>query len=1104
MECPKCHSVVDDNQTVCPKCHKVLLLECPNCHTLGESSVCAKCGYSILVKCAKCSRIVPTTAEVCPKCKFPTATSLAYQECETDEFTSIALKFSALRAIRRLLKSQELYSKFFFKLKNLLLAQIKGTDCKFIIFGDVFVVNMSKELSFATSSAKAVRLALRIVNVFSELNLKVIEELGTPLNLSITLLKKSSEDLQKFESHENNVKLLTTKKNTKKYLKGMQIVLDQYVCDEINKEYKTDSLYSIEENGQTLMFYEVLLDSYVIPPSNTETESAPAVSRHEIKKVSKTDEQDIYSFKVFDIEAKCKFERVSTSSLLERMLLLDFEKKDKIISIRSDDDIQIGTAHLRNFFEDRDFRVLYVPCSEQMNYRPWGFFESLFKSYWKFAFHNEFNDLSKIPEDLYKRFKELFDLVYSKPVKAMTPEDARFAYMEYWGKFLRALDRTVIIADGFERLDDTTLQTLELYFDKFKNVKPVFVFTTSKEVSVHSKLKNLLRTDCYTEFTLHKTTTDSCLATFKSDATDFIQSFYFEKIKENFDGSLLYFENAVKYLEETGVLLDFDSKLIVKNKKSVILPSDLKGLYKARIKLFNKNPNVSLILAYLAILGGRVDEKTLVALGIKEVEAGEKTLVAAGLVNNQDGVLYLDNSKLVSAVIDSGLKKEASDFLCKTILSKLGKGLDSTTAFNVMGRLAFYKEEYLTLWKNSVFAMKTGDYDAYLKNCLGFLSIVEHISADIPSDVIEENKKDVYQNILMSLYSYSPSKIYFIENVLLMDAINEGDDEKIVKLSNLMLQGALISSNYSDALGLLHNILSRMQNPTLLVDGAVNTKFLLLSLVNIEILYNIGDFRACADLADEILDVLSPEVLDKVKPASFSVNLFVSHILETLRLSAFAKLYLQDSDLDEFLTKITESLSTDLPEKDCVFAIRDFLCGKVYATGNIEASSAFSKVVFLILQELSVLKDDYKRFAQNVYQAKLLATDIHARELELFCDLLIAYAYSKIGVTQKAEAIYSDVLKTAETSAMLTILCVAKYLIAKLKVSQSKPEEALLLVNDALALLQKHNNSSVVLYVLFEKLYIDIAKAQTLASVDTDSEERKLTPYKESLARILD
>ena len=83
----------------------------------------------------------------------------------------------------------------------------------------------------------------------------------------------------------------------------------------------------------------------------------------------------------------------------------------------------------------------------------------------------------------------------------------------------------------------------------------------------------------------------------------------------------------------------------------------------------------------------------------------------------------------------------------------------------------------------------------------------------------------------MYLYSYSPEKIYFIENILLMDAINTNDTDKIVKLSNLMLQGALISSNYTDALGLLHNILTRMTEPTLITNGAVNTKFLLLSLL---------------------------------------------------------------------------------------------------------------------------------------------------------------------------------------------------------------------------------------------------------------------------------
>ena len=99
MECPKCHTKVKDDATVCPRCHKVLALKCPNCGSIGESPVCEKCGYTILVKCSKCSKTYPVDKEICPKCKFPLKTSLAYQECESDEFASVVIKFGSLKKI---------------------------------------------------------------------------------------------------------------------------------------------------------------------------------------------------------------------------------------------------------------------------------------------------------------------------------------------------------------------------------------------------------------------------------------------------------------------------------------------------------------------------------------------------------------------------------------------------------------------------------------------------------------------------------------------------------------------------------------------------------------------------------------------------------------------------------------------------------------------------------------------------------------------------------------------------------------------------------------------------------------------------------------------
>jgi hypothetical protein len=166
-------------------------------------------------------------------------------------------------------------------------------------------------------------------------------------------------------------------------------------------------------------------------------------------------------------------------------------------------------------------------------------------------------------------------------------------------------------------------------------------------------------------------------------------------------------------------------------------------------------------------------------------------------VSVRDNIVYVEHFLLFNQVLKSSIKDDVNNFLAKNILAQIGKGLDDTVKVLVLGALEAYKEEYLNLWKLSQLAIKMGDFDAYLKNCLGFLSLVGLIGANISKEDIEDNKREVFNNILLSLYSYSPSKIYHIENLLLIDAINEGDDEKIVKLSNLMLQGALVSSNYT-------------------------------------------------------------------------------------------------------------------------------------------------------------------------------------------------------------------------------------------------------------------------------------------------------------------
>lgn len=1081
MECPKCHRIIPDNATVCPHCHKVLSLVCPNCHSVSKNSICEKCGYIILEKCAKCGKLVPTNNEKC-KCGLDVKTSIANNECETDEFASVCITFTALKAIRSLLSSQELYSKFLIKLNNLMQSQLNGIDGLIVRYNNSYVINFNKELSFASSVNKAVRLSLKVLNAFSGLNSRLQEELGSPLKISILIQQKRAEDLLTNKLLENNVKPLMLKKCEKKHLKGMEVILDQYTQDCIARDYKTDSLYSLEYNGNTVMYYELMLENYILAPS-TADDTTIDIQKRDINHKPDNTINDMFSFKVFDIKAKCQFEKCYVGDLTTKL-----KPENKIVTLKADKELQIKTSDIIQIYKNMGLTPIYVSCREELSYKPWGFFESIFKQYYDLSIANGLI----APNCDCRNFSRIRDFILGTTQKASTPEDARFAQMELFVKFLMSLKQCVIIVDSFENLDDTSIQTLELYFDKFKKIDTNFVFIANSETAIHSKIKGLLRTPLYTEFFLLKSNVASLLSELKEDATDFIQSFYFEKIKENFAGSKLYFEHAIRYLLDKDVLVSLENKLIIRNNNSVILPKTFEKLVKARLKSLGSFQDASMILAYSVLLGERLDYELLENLGIKNISENAKLLEKSGFTYTHNTSVYINNYSLIRPIIQSSLKKETIEVLAKNLIGKLGKIIDNTTLLRLMDKISMFKEEYLLLWKNSQLSIESGDYDAYLKNCLGFLSIIDYIGENISAEDIENNKKEVFQNILLSLYNYSPAKIYSIENILLMDAINANDNEKIVKLSNLMLQGALISSNYTDALSLLHNILERLEKPELIVDGTINTKFLLLSLVHIEILFNIGDYINCIEIGEKLLKVIKPDILDKIKPESFSMNLFVTHLLDTFKLVGFAKILTLDNNIEQFFVSIKKAFNEELPEQNCLLAIKDFLAGKDYVPSNIENETPFAKIIYLILQELPNLNKDYKVFALNIYQAKLLAADIHQTQLEYICDLLIAYAYAKIGIISKAYYIFNDVLEISENSAIFNTMALSNYLISITKIDSGEIDDALFIISNTLDEIQKYNNQAKVFYAMFEKLYIDIMQKEKKQTANISSELQKL------------
>ena len=75
-------------------------------------------------------------------------------------------------------------------------------------------------------------------------------------------------------------------------------------------------------------------------------------------------------------------------------------------------------------------------------------------------------------------------------------------------------------------------------------------------------------------------------------------------------------------------------------------------------------------------------------------------------------------------------------------------------------------------------------------------------------------------------------------------------------------------------------------------------------------------------------------------------------------------------------------------------------------------------------------------------------------------------------------------------------------MLRKLKIRQNENEESIMIVNDALAVLQNDNNQAVLLYVLFEKLFIDLAESMGLSDIDIDAEKQKLEIASVNLSRL--
>ena len=127
-----------------------------------------------------------------------------------------------------------------------------------------------------------------------------------------------------------------------------------------------------------------------------------------------------------------------------------------------------------------------------------------------------------------------------------------------------------------------------------------------------------------------------------------------------------------------------------------------------------------------------------------------------------------------------------------------------------------------------------------------------------------------------------------------------------------------------------------------------------------------------------------------------------------------------------------------------------------------------------------------------------MAADIGEKQLEYFCEPLIAYAYHEAGADLKSNTIISDIINQSEHSNIFGINVISKYFKLQNLFDNTNVEEALKIINDVLSSLQKNQNEAQVFYAMYQRAFVDILKQQNNTSINIEAELHKLIQISET------
>lgn len=1111
MECPKCGYKIDENTLVCPNCKKVLKLVCPICNTVNKTNTCHKCGYVIVNKCHNCGKINPTIIGKCSKCGFDTNVSAILQGSNIDEFACLSIDFPNLDDMPRILGSNILFEKFKEKLNALIYNYVKSVGVRRQIIGNTHIIRFNKDFTYALSAINAVKSAIELLNLITQLNFKLTKAKDAQLKCNIAILKRNAYATNDDYKSGVNIQLLYQNVQTKKLLNSLQLITDSSIYEIVGNDYPMTSIGMTRIKNQTIFLYEMDLTNLINQEEEVEEDDTelkiPSIidAQQEVLE----DEDSIYDINGIDFdEIHCSFSKSITQGLSSELAQLLMAKKKNIIVVKGKKEYYPRTLEIIDKIKTNNIfnQILKVTCYDDMKYKPYGFFYELISGIYGYSItgktkeQNNFSPFIGIDESGFVK-----DMINLNTREFPHPEDVRYGLFEIFETLVSKMKNTLIFIENVEKMDDTSLELFQILLKKFDQYNVSYLMIGSKDFSLHKHAHFLLRKREYSEITLKPTPIKKLIVANSTLCRNILDSFYMQKISKNTRGSQMYFMQALLHLLDLGVFEVKKGSFEIKDAKTVVFPTTLDELIQKRLLLMKaQDENIFKLFTSILLIGPQLDIRSIMLFNLPKIDEYLQILDNKGCIYNNNGVIQIQNYNLyyenAVKLMSYDEKRSIANYLvmycfkenaAHPVLAKLYSLVESS------------KNEFVQ-WENlSNINRSLGDFSAYLNCSLRFLKLLDNNINDSSVKSIEEYKMEVYENIANLLYKYTPEKIENITQIIL-DNLEKGlQDKKVINLCNKIMQGCLISGNYTHALLMSHKILSRLEksgiNPQL-PDFSI-TAFLI-SMIKIEILFNVGDLEDCITLGDDLFNILARTSINEVKPKTITDKQFKDLILDAAGYIIFAKILQFKTNTFEFC-EIAENVLGNMPESYKYFADIDNLLHGKPVNFNVNKQpnedEKFAKFLYYIIDAFSRKTDDFNAFAIKIYHAKLGAKAHNLNQLELFCDLMIGRSYFKLESYKKASSIYNSILETSQNNGLKNITYLAWYSIAEMAVKNNDINTAFGLITNAIVELEKQSNTNMLILMLFKLLHakvLKIKKEDTQASFCYNQAKQIAEKYK--------